>query len=57
MPPLTALVRSTPGRGTTDPAATLSGGGDDSRWLIQFAIVAAVAGLIAIVFIAVFLRS
>ena len=29
---------------------------DDSRWLVQFAIVAAVAGLIAIILIAIFLR-
>jgi hypothetical protein len=30
---------------------------DDTRWLVQFAIIAGVAGLLAILVIAIFLRS
>jgi serine/threonine protein kinase len=53
LPPMTALIRSAPNRGITQSHDGL-GKGDDARWLIQFAIVAAVAGVIAIVAIAVF---
>jgi eukaryotic-like serine/threonine-protein kinase len=53
MPPLTAIVRSVPGRDSNRPAVAPPGA-DDSRWLYHFAIIAAIIGLIAIVFIAVF---
>jgi eukaryotic-like serine/threonine-protein kinase len=55
MPPLPAIIRSTARRPASTPT-TPDVGPDDSRWLFQFAIVAAVAGLIAIIFIAIFLR-
>jgi eukaryotic-like serine/threonine-protein kinase len=55
MPPLTAIIRSSPNRGTSSPTIS-PGANDDTRWLVQFAVIAAVAGLIAIVFIAIFLR-
>jgi serine/threonine-protein kinase len=55
-PPIPALVRNRDSRETNPPSRihTLDG---DSRWLIQFAIIAAAAGLIAIAFIAIFFRS
>jgi serine/threonine protein kinase len=55
LPPLTALIRTAPNRGSTQPSM-ISSANDDSRWLVQFAIVAALAGLLAIIAIAVFLR-
>ena len=55
MPPLPAIFRSVSKREPTTPSIGHAIP-DDSRWLIQFAIVAAVAGLIAIIFIAIFLR-
>jgi eukaryotic-like serine/threonine-protein kinase len=55
MLPLPAIIRSTPRREPTTPT-TRQFVPDDSRWLFQFAIVAAVAGLIAIIFMAIFLR-
>jgi len=55
MPPLPVLIRSSPGREPATPSLNHDET-DDSRWLVQFAVVAAVAGLIAIVFIAIFLR-
>ena len=55
MPPLTAIVRSVPNRDSISPTIP-SFQTDDSRWLVQFAIVATIVGVIAIVFIAVFLR-
>jgi eukaryotic-like serine/threonine-protein kinase len=55
MPPLTAIVRSVPGRDSNHPTVAPPGA-DDSRWLYHFAIIAAIIGLIAIVFIAVFHR-
>jgi eukaryotic-like serine/threonine-protein kinase len=55
MPPLPAIVRSSPSRSPTQPPQ-IHTAPEDSRWLVQFAIVAALAGLLAIVFIAVFLR-
>jgi serine/threonine-protein kinase len=61
MPPLPALIRSAPSRDASPPPPPPSGEDgepttDDSRWLFQFALFAAVAGLIAIAFIAIFLR-
>jgi serine/threonine-protein kinase len=53
MPPLTAIVRSVPRPDSNHPTAAPLGA-DDSRWLYHFAIIAAIIGLIAIVFIAVF---
>jgi eukaryotic-like serine/threonine-protein kinase len=55
MPPLTAIVRSVPGRDSNHPTVAPPGA-DDFRWLFHFAIIAAIVGLIAIVFISVFLR-
>ena len=52
MPPLTALVRSTSPHEPSGP--TISRRDDtDSRWLVHFAIIAAIAGLVAIVLIAI----
>jgi hypothetical protein len=51
MPPLPAIIRSAPRRESTTQFVP-----EDSRWLFQFAILAAVTGLIAIIFIAIFLR-
>jgi len=56
MPPLAALVRSTPSRETPLPAMPRPTEGD-SRWLVHFGIVAAVVGLIAILLIAIFRHS
>jgi serine/threonine-protein kinase len=55
MPPLPAIIRPSPSRdsGLADGRPP---GPDDSRWLLQFAILAALAGLVAILFIAIFLR-
>jgi eukaryotic-like serine/threonine-protein kinase len=55
MPPLIAIVRSAPNRDSNIPTVPRLGA-DDSRWLFHFAIIAAIVGLIAIVFISVFLR-
>jgi serine/threonine-protein kinase len=55
LPPLTAVVRQAPSRSVPDsdsPARERSS--DDTRWLIQFAVFAIVAGLVAIVAIAIF---
>jgi eukaryotic-like serine/threonine-protein kinase len=55
LPPLKAVVRPTPGQDAeSSPFERL--GHDDSQWLIHFAIIAAVAGLLAIVFLAIFFR-
>jgi serine/threonine protein kinase len=56
LPPITALVRQRDSQETSLPASRHSDQ-SDSRWLIHFAIVAAAAGLIAIVFIAIFFRG
>jgi eukaryotic-like serine/threonine-protein kinase len=55
LPPLPAIIRSTSRHTASTPMAR-NGSPDDSRWLIQFAIIAAVAGVIAIIFIAIFLH-
>jgi serine/threonine-protein kinase len=55
MAPLPALIRSAPNRESTMPTLRRADT-DDSRWLFQFAVIAAVAGLIAIVFISIFLH-
>jgi eukaryotic-like serine/threonine-protein kinase len=55
MPPLPAIIRSVPKRESTT-THTQQLVPDDSRWLFQFGILAAVAGLIAIIIIAIFLR-
>jgi serine/threonine-protein kinase len=55
MPPLTAIVRSSPSRESTapQPKPRLP---DDTRWLVHFALIAGAAGLVAIVLISMFLR-
>ena len=55
-PPMPALVRH---RDAGDGVQRAVGrvADNDTRWLVQFAIIAAAAGLIAIVFIAIFFRS
>jgi eukaryotic-like serine/threonine-protein kinase len=55
LPPLPAIIRSSPKRDASAPIPRASFP-DDSRWLVQFAIIAAVAGVIAIIFIAIFLH-
>ncbi len=55
-PPIPALVRNRDSREIPTPSRIHSSD-SDSRWLIQFAIIAAAAGLIAIAFIAIFFRS
>ena len=52
MPPLPAIIRSTPGREPSEPTLPRRAS-DDSRWLVYFGIVAAVIGLIAILLIAI----
>ncbi len=53
LPPATAVLRSTPNRQTpTTPIRSTRH--DDSRWLIHFAIIAAAAGLLAILFLTIF---
>ncbi len=55
-PPMPVKVRSrAPVESVHSPVR--STGDDDTRWLFHFAIVAGVAGLLAIVLIAIFLRS
>jgi serine/threonine-protein kinase len=56
LPPIQAVVRHRESQETSLPPGRHTGEGD-SRWLIHFAIVAAAAGLVAIVFIAIFFRS
>jgi hypothetical protein len=56
-PPLSARVRSAPGPEPAPPVVAPRGDGDDSRWLIQFGIIAAVVGIIAILLIAVLYQS
>jgi eukaryotic-like serine/threonine-protein kinase len=56
LPPAQALVRHRDSHETLVPSSRQSDEGD-TRWLIHFAIVAAAAGLIAIVFIAIFFRQ
>jgi serine/threonine protein kinase len=56
LPPIRALVRQRESQETQLPPTRYADEGD-SRWLIHFAIVAAAAGLIAIVFIAIFFRA
>ncbi len=55
-PPAPASRRSFDPRPRRDPSTSMphQGSSDDSRWLVQFAIIAAVAGVIAIIFIAIF---
>jgi serine/threonine protein kinase len=55
LPPLTAIIRSSPSQVTSTPSVPRVNA-DESRWLYHFAIIAALAGLIAIAFIAMFLR-
>ncbi len=52
MPPLAAIIRSTPGREPSEPTLPRRAS-DDSRWLVYFGIAAAVIGLIAILLIAI----
>jgi serine/threonine protein kinase len=55
LPPLRAVFRASPSRETSStPLPKRSG--DDSRWLIHFAIIAAAAGLLAILFLTIFYR-
>ena len=56
LPPAQALVRHRESNDTLLPSSRHNDEGD-TRWLIHFAIVAAAAGLIAIVFIAIFFRQ
>ncbi len=53
MPPLPAVVRSTPARDLHQNARDIDEV-DDSRWLVQFAIIAAILGVLAIILITVF---
>jgi serine/threonine protein kinase len=56
LPPLPAILRSKNSR--EHPPATLARtSNDDTRWLVQFGIIAAVVGLVAILFIAIFFHS
>jgi len=53
LPPLRAIVRSTPSQETAAPHLRPTHS-DDSRWLVHFAIIAAAAGLLAILFLTIF---
>jgi serine/threonine-protein kinase len=53
LPPLRAVLRPTPTRDTDDSHRRTTRS-DESRWLIHFAIIAAAAGLLAIVFLTIF---
>lgn len=54
MPPLPAIVRTPTTKRENILTTTREGSSDDSRWLVQFAIIAVVTGVIAILFIAIF---
>jgi serine/threonine-protein kinase len=56
MPPLPAILRSKGSR--EHPSAAFTRTADsDTRWLVQFGIIAAAVGLVAILFIAIFFHS
>jgi eukaryotic-like serine/threonine-protein kinase len=54
LPPLTAVVR--PGSSRELPGGVGRGASQDANWLVQFGIIAAILGLLAILFIAIFTR-
>jgi serine/threonine protein kinase len=56
MPPLPAIVRTPTSKRESFLPGSRERFSDDSRWLVQFAIVAVVTGVIAIIFIAIFLN-
>jgi serine/threonine-protein kinase len=56
LPPLTAVFRSA-GEHNQKPPTFARSLSTDSRWLIQFAIIAVIAGFVAILFITIFYRS